>query len=76
MFSASDAMVRLLTTPKVFPKVVDILGSNLFLYHGYLVGDRAAPPGDGMSTGLASVAAGRKAEVGRSVAGRVIPPPR
>ena len=34
----------LLVTPKVFPKVVDILGSNLFLYHGYIVGDRAAPP--------------------------------
>ena len=34
----------LLVTAKVFPKVVDILGSNLFLYHGYIVGDRAAPP--------------------------------
>ena len=32
-FSKSDAMVRLLTTPKVFPKVVDALGWNISLYH-------------------------------------------
>lgn len=31
MFSASDAMVRLLTNNKVFPKVVDMLGINISL---------------------------------------------
>ncbi len=31
MFSASDAMVRLLTNKKVFPKVVDMLGINISL---------------------------------------------
>ena len=41
---AKQKVVQDLVCPaKIFPKVVDILGINLFLYHGYIVGDRAAP---------------------------------
>jgi ectoine hydroxylase len=41
-----DPAVReLLTQPKVFPKVVDILGANIFLYHSYLFATRPAPAG-------------------------------
>ena len=43
MFSASDAMVRLLTNPKVFPKVVDMLGINISLYHVQI---NTVPPGE------------------------------
>ena len=42
-FSRSDAMVRLLTTPKVFPKVVDALGWNISLYHVQI---NTVPPGE------------------------------
>ena len=28
-----DALPRLLTNPRVFPKVVDLLGSNIYCYH-------------------------------------------
>ena len=43
MFSASDAMVRLLTNPRVFPKVVDMLGINISLYHCHI---STVPPGE------------------------------
>ena len=43
MFSASDAMVRLLTNRKVFPKVVDMLGFNISLYHVQI---NTVPPGE------------------------------
>ena len=43
MFSASDAMVRLLTNAKVFPKVVDMLGINISLYHVQI---NTVPPGE------------------------------
>lgn len=43
LFSASDAMVRLLTNPKVFPKVVDMLGINISLYHVQI---NTVPPGE------------------------------
>ena len=39
------AVLDLLTQPKIFPKVVDILGCNIFAYHSYLFATRAAPPG-------------------------------
>ena len=40
-----SAVLDLLTQPKIFPKVVDILGCNIFAYHSYLFATRAAPPG-------------------------------
>lgn len=41
---AQTCVQDLICTPKVFPKICDILGHNIFLYHAYIVGDRAAPP--------------------------------
>ena len=51
MFSGSDAMVRLLTTPRVFPKVVDALGWNISLYHVHL---NTVPPQEGEGRGGAA----------------------
>jgi ectoine hydroxylase len=38
------AVRQLLTQHKIFPKVVDILGANIYCYHSYLSATRAAPP--------------------------------
>ena len=38
-------IIALLLQPKIFPKVVDILGTNIYLYHSYLFDTRAADPG-------------------------------
>jgi ectoine hydroxylase len=37
------SVMALLLQPRVFPKVVDVLGTNIFCYHSYLVNTRAAP---------------------------------
>lgn len=41
---STDAFISLLTQSKVLPKVVDILGHNIFCYHSYLV---SSPPAGG-----------------------------
>ena len=41
------AVRRLLTQPAVFPKVVDLLGANIFSYHAYTVVTPAAPEMEG-----------------------------
>ena len=46
-----DPAIRaLLTQPKIFPKVVDILGVNIYLYHSYLFATRPAPAGTPVPT--------------------------
>ena len=41
------ALLRLLTAEKVFPKIVDILGSNISLFHAFSPCTKAAGPAAG-----------------------------
>lgn len=52
IFSAKNSLqsnpevLALLTQPAVFPKIVDIMGSNISIFHGFCPVTAAAPTGD------------------------------
>ena len=45
-----DTVMSLLTQPKIFPKIVDIMGSNIYNWHNFTPCTRPAPAGTRMPT--------------------------
>ncbi len=45
-----DTVMSLLTQPKVFPKIVDIMGANIYNWHNFTPCTRRAPAGTRMPT--------------------------